>query len=197
MIPTLYKGTGYWVINKPSGLITTPTLDLKRPSVQSELNGSCPHRLDVGTSGCLIVTFDVKVFTYFTEQFQRLEIKKTYWAWCALQSGHLKSWRVENFLKPVRKNGVERMSETKSGGQKAITDFKVLVEKNRTALIECKPLTGRKHQIRTHLATSYSPILGDQMYGNPQAQGRLALHARQIEFIDPEGKIVSVSAPCK
>lgn len=118
-------------------------------------------------------------------------------------------WRVENHLKLRRtvlrhphaskaqdsKVAARKVSlnlPTRSGGQKAITDFRCLLSSGRSALIEARPLTGRTHQIRTHLASSHCPILGDEDYGGEPAP-RLMLHAYHLRW-PWRGQLMEINA---
>ncbi len=79
-------------------------------------------------------------------------------------------------------------------GKPARTVFYVLGEGNGVSAIEAKPLTGRTHQIRVHLAHSGFPIIGDESYGGVPA-ARMMLHCRAMRFTGPRGKIIEAVAP--
>jgi 23S rRNA-/tRNA-specific pseudouridylate synthase len=206
----LFKNDELLAVAKPSGLPSQGTRDPRRPSLdvvlkqQLSLQELYPvHRLDVGTSGVMLWALNSEVARELSESLQSRSWTKVYWALVTRQGtspgSHPKNapsnwptdlWRVENHLKLKRsslrdgQNGVRKVHlnlPTRSGGQKAVTDFRCLLSSGRSALIEARPLTGRTHQIRTHLASSHTPILGDDAYGGEPAS-RLMLHAYQLRW---------------
>ena len=147
------------------------------------------HRLDKDTSGALILAKNKKSCEWVIKQFRERAVKKTYLAICrGLPKEH--RWEVRNHLSKISgKNGFVR--PVHSGGKHAITIFRTLStdSKKDLSLIECRPLTGRSHQIRSHLSLGETPILGDLVYDNKTySNERLevsthCLHAKKIEFI--------------
>ncbi|HRK08450.1 MAG TPA: RNA pseudouridine synthase [Pseudobdellovibrionaceae bacterium] len=207
----LFKNDELLAVAKPSGLPSQGTRDPRRPSLdvvlrqQLSLEELYPvHRLDVGTSGVMLWALNAEAARELSEGVQSRSWTKVYWALVTRQSPASPGsrpkpassawpadlWRVENHLKLTRsslrdsKKSARKVSlnlPTRSGGQKAITDFRCLLSSGRSALIEARPLTGRTHQIRTHLASSHMPILGDEAYGGEPAS-RLMLHAYQLRW---------------
>lgn len=138
------------------------------------------HRLDRFTQGLMIVAHDKVVNKQFHRLFEHRKIKKTY---RAIVSGLLTV-------------GEERLIETPIDEQSAKTQIKVLEQNTETqqSLVELKPETGRKHQIRIHLAELNHPIVNDRQYGNAPFSGDMLLQASGLEFCEPENeKLLQIS----
>lgn len=202
-IQILYEDNWILIVNKPAGLPTQSTVDKKRKNLFDELRNSkrwdyvgLHHRLDVPTSGVILLTKAKSVNKAIADEFKNKTIQKTYH--CMTSS--TPNWneiKYENHLKPIKlKTGKTKMHEVKSGGDFASTSFKVLQVKESYCLIEAMPHTGRMHQIRVHLSALGFPILGDALYGKIQKDvPRLMLHAYQIEFTHPiTKKIIQIKA---
>ncbi len=171
------------------------------------------HRLDRETSGVILFTKTRAVNAAVHEMFEKRSVQKIYRAVCTVseKAGRTQESRrleedsiffVENHIgrispKSARAKWGELLAER--GGLYARTDFTVL---ERTVIggipaakIEARPLTGRTHQIRVHLASIGLPILGDVLYGAPEYK-RTMLHAQSLTFQHPvSGKTITVSAP--
>ena len=210
----VYEDEYIIVVNKPPGLPTQPTLDRKRANLyqllekwrQDELAPlgkikdayiGLHHRLDRDTSGVILFTKKKEANLGVSQIFKEHLAQKTY---IALVENPKKiavpnQWKVDNFLKkdPVKKG---KMKSVRSGGDHALTEFTVLERWNGYLLIQAKPLTGRMHQIRVHLAEYGLPIVGDDFYGTDKYPCRVLLHAAQLTFPHPISKIkISVQAP--
>lgn len=202
------------VINKPPGLPTQPTLDRKRANLYQLLEKwrqdllapqgkikeayiGLHHRLDRDTSGVILFTKKKEANLGVSEIFKKHLAQKTYVALVEnLKNQKVQNtWKVDNFLKKdTIKKG--KMRSVKSGGDRAITEFKILEKMGRYLLVEAKPLTGRMHQIRVHLAEAGLPIVGDDFYGAETQKCRVLLHAAQLTFPHPISKLnISVQAP--
>lgn len=155
------------------------------------------HRLDRDTSGCLILGRHRKALRRLGRLFETGRIEKVYWA---IVEGEPDppAGRID---RPLRKRSTQArgwwMEEAPSGeGQKAVTDYRLLASEAGRSLVECRPRTGRTHQLRVHLALIGHPILGDPVYGTGRQGDALMLHARSIAVPLQEGKPpVSVTAP--
>ena len=155
------------------------------------------HRLDKDTSGILLVAKNDKALEFLQKQFKEKKVEKKY---IALVIGHLKAKEgiIETLLgrspKDRRKQKVYLPHEPGSEGKReAITKYKVLQRFENYDLIEAEPKTGRKHQIRTHLAYSGHPVAGDKLYGfrhqpAPKGLTRQFLHASELKITMPDGK---------
>ena len=171
------------------------------------------HRLDRETSGAILFTKSRAVNAAVHEMFEKRVVQKIYRAVCTVseKAGHAQRSRVlEEDSTFFVENHIGRISPKSArakwgalnaaqGGVYARTDFTVL---ERTVIggipavkIEARPLTGRTHQIRVHLASIGLPILGDVLYGASEYK-RTMLHAQSLTFQHPvSGKTITVSAP--
>ena len=171
------------------------------------------HRLDRETSGVILFTKTRAVNAAVHEMFEKRSVQKIYRAVCALseKTGRTQaSLRLEEDSTFFVENHIGRISPKSArakwgalnaaqGGLYARTDFTVLertvIGGNPVVQIEARPLTGRTHQIRVHLASIGLPILGDVLYGAPEYK-RTMLHAQSLTFQHPvSGKTITVSAP--
>jgi len=194
------------VIDKPAGLLTMGTdTDKERTAyfaltdyvrkgqARSRNRVFIVHRLDRETSGVLL--FAKNETAKFRLQAQWEETEKIY---LAIVQGKLKEREgiVENYL---GENSAHIVYSTPnpSEGKSARTAYRVVKETKEYSVLDVNLLTGRKHQIRVHLAGLGHPIVGDKKYGKPgDKQPRLALHARSIQFKHPHsGEQLSFSAP--
>lgn len=193
------------VINKPSGLLSVPGRE-SRLSVWSVVrqhyadteDWALAHRLDMGTSGLLIITKTRDAFIYMQSQFAQREVKKTY---VALLDGILPH-RHGHISLPIKADPLDRPRQVVDHlfGKPAVTDYEVLSIKHHITRVELYPQTGRTHQLRVHCAHAEglnTPILGDDLYGHGGGD-RLYLHAQEISFFHPitrERMTLRVEAP--
>ncbi len=196
----LFEDEHFLAAEKPAGLPTQDTVDKSRPSFFSALKNqlqkergnefylSLHHRLDRDTSGVMIFAKTKEANTPLADLFKKHQIQKTYLA-ISKKFRCKPAWQSKNFLDEAPRTNRERarMIPVQSGGQVAITDFKVLEDLHQGLLIEAKPLTGRMHQIRAHLSERGLGIFGDDLYAAPKtpAPPRLMLHAFSLEFTHP------------
>ncbi|MCX7910649.1 MAG: RluA family pseudouridine synthase [Endomicrobia bacterium] len=194
----IYEDEDILVINKPPFLKVHPAktfdseitlvdiLSQKIPQAQDwPLNRAyLVHRLDKETSGVLIVAKTPQAQYFLANQFKKREVKKTYHA---IVFGEMKQSEGK-IIAPIRKD--RNISKVDGVGKEAITVFKCLSKNNGFSYLEIYPLTGRTHQIRTHLSFIGYPIIGDVIYKGINKIGtikipRVMLHAYSIEFIHP------------
>jgi 23S rRNA pseudouridine1911/1915/1917 synthase len=171
------------------------------------------HRLDRETSGVVVLTKRAEANRAMKELFSERQVSKVYWA---LVRG-VPEWDTLDCNGPLGPAGreVELAQAVRPDGASARTRFKKLRTLNGLALVGCKPLTGRTHQIRAHLEHVGFPILGDKLYGQPDdiflealrigptdrvkaaiRFARHALHARAIAFPHPvSGQAIRITAP--
>jgi tRNA pseudouridine32 synthase/23S rRNA pseudouridine746 synthase len=182
------------LVNKPTDFLSVPGKELK-DSVLERIRLNYPsatgpllvHRLDMSTSGLLLVAKTEDVYKNLQSQFIQRKVKKTY---IALLDGIVNE--IEGTINlPLRVDLEDRPKQVVcyEHGKNAITQYKVLEIKDNKTRIEFYPITGRTHQLRVHAAHYLglnSPIVGDDLYGT-KAQ-RLHLHAAQIEFTHPLSK---------
>jgi 23S rRNA pseudouridine955/2504/2580 synthase len=192
-IEVIFEDKWLLVVNKPAGLPTQPTPDPKRPSLYSLLLASkkwpyigLHHRLDVPTSGVVLLTKNRDANKGVSELFQGRGLEKNYL--CLVDGVPADdAFECQNHLKPLKlKTGKTKMVATNSGGDFAHTQFSTLKRFPHHALVRATPLTGRMHQIRTHLAELKYPILGDSLYFRADRHfRRLMLHAAELKLTHP------------
>lgn len=180
------EGDGYLVVCKPAGLLTHAGADKTRANLVDLLRKARPdlegltlqHRLDKETSGLLLFTVGDQLRAGVAQSFAERQVKKEYLCW--VRGKRLaSSWSVNAPL--TQKSG--RVSV--GPGQEAHTDFSLLRRDGPYCLVLAVPRTGRKHQIRAHLAHRGLPIIGDDLFGGEPAS-RLLLHAHCLELPHPE-----------
>ena len=195
----VYEDEFILLINKPSGLLSAPgksSVDSVYHRVQSkypEASGTLVvHRLDMATSGLLLIAKNKEVHKNLQAQFKNRSIKKRY---IALLNGKIEgnSGTITLGILPDYNNRPCQMVDNENG-KLALTHWRVLEISNNITRIEFTPVTGRTHQLRIHAAHFLglnAPILGDELYGKKDE--RLYLHAESIEFIHPiSGKTVCI-----
>ena len=188
------------VVNKPAGMLSVPGKAEDRDSVYHRLKKKYPeatgpmivHRLDMATSGLLLVAKTKEVHQDLQAQFANRSIKKRY---VAVLDGIVLSERTGRIELPLCLNPLDRPRQivNKEYGKEAITEYRIISESGSTfnesrkhTRIIFYPLTGRTHQLRVHAAHPEGlgcPILGDELYG--KKADRLYLHAEYIEFRHP------------
>jgi 23S rRNA pseudouridine955/2504/2580 synthase len=210
---TLYEDDDLLVLNKPSGIAvqggtkTPHHIDrlLEGLGDGPETRPRLVHRLDRDTSGVLVVAKRRGVAAKLGRAFQTRSVRKIYWA---LVHGVPKppQGKIEAAL--VKATGPEgdRVRKARPGeqdrAQSAVTHYAVVDRAGQTAaFVSLKPVTGRQHQLRAHMAILGYPILGDEKYpsGAELPAGidrKLYLHARRISFPHPSGEgVVDITAP--
>jgi 23S rRNA pseudouridine955/2504/2580 synthase len=209
----LHMDASVIVLNKPSGLATQGGSGLTRHidgmldslSFGKKQRPRLVHRLDRDTSGVLLIARTVPAAAALAQSLRRRDAQKIYWA---LVRGVPKKPRGTIKIALARKGarGVdERMAAAgrdEEGARHAMTDYVVLGHAGtELSWIAAKPVTGRTHQVRVHLASLGTPIVGDFKYGGTEARGRgdienkLHLHARAIDIAHPDGGRLAVTAP--
>ncbi|OQX00898.1 hypothetical protein BWK69_00505 [Candidatus Parcubacteria bacterium A4] len=155
------------------------------------------HRLDKDTSGIILIAKNNNSLIFFQKQFQERKVEKKY---IALATGVMKDdeGKIETLIGRSPKNRLKQktyslFSPEAKGKRIAITEYKVLENFKDYALMEVVIRTGRKHQIRTHLAHIHHPIAGDKLYGFknqpcPKELKRQFLHAEYLKITMPDGK---------
>lgn len=206
-----YEDEHVLVVDKPAKIVTQPGLAHDRNAL---LNGlfavygqqlqnlgkvrdfGLLHRLDRDTSGLLIVALKAQAYDAIREDFANRRIKKFYWAVC--KGGFTKTSGM--IKKPILETQLgKKVAKISPAGKPAITAYRILEGNDAAALVECRPVTGRLHQVRVHMAAIGHAILGDEEYAKDNVQGlshRVALHAHRIAFVHPaSGELVDVRSP--
>jgi RluA family pseudouridine synthase len=220
-VPVVFEDEHLLALDKPSRLLTSPDrYDPERPNLMKLLHGGIEagkpwaakrgltylmnaHRLDFETSGVILLAKSKPVLIELANLFGTTRPEKTY---VALVHGNpvKPAFFVDAKLAPHPvKVGLVRVDE--KNGKQSQTDFELLEKFNGFSLMQCKPLTGRTHQIRVHLRQAGLPIVGDMLYGGntlllsrlktgyrlkPKKTerpllDRVALHAAELKLIHP------------
>ena len=197
----LYEDNDILVVDKPAGLLTvsTPTdktrtahyilTDYVRKGCAKSRNRSFTvHRLDQWTSGVLVFAKSEEVKLRLQARWK--DAQKKYLAVVhgrpSPKEGIITSYLAEN------KAFVVYSTTNPAKGKLAQTAYKVLKETGRFSLLEITLLTGRKNQIRVHLADKGHPVVGDRKYGKDDGYRRLALHSKSISFKHPaDGRLMT------
>ena len=191
-IRVLYEDDHLLMVRKPDLLLSIPGRHpLNKDCLVTRLQVDYPsasivHRLDLDTSGIMVIPLDKPTHAHISRQFQRREVEKTYHA---LVFGRVVKDEGEIEL-PIARDWANRPRQKicAAGGKPALTRYRVLERfEDRTRLL-LSPVTGRSHQLRIHLRELGHPILGCDMYAHAEALGmapRLMLHATTLGFEHP------------
>lgn len=211
----LFENDDFVVVNKPPFLSTledrkekTNLLGMAREYVST---AQVCHRLDKETSGALAIAKNPEAYRHLSIQFEKRQVRKIY---------HAVADGIHNFNDQLvdaailkQDDGMVKLS--KREGKPAQTYFTALASYKNHTLLECRPITGRMHQIRIHLSVLGAPIAGDEMYGGKPFylsqikrgfnlkketeeqpfMKRMALHAFSLEFLDLKGEELRIQAP--
>ncbi len=191
----IYADEDIIVINKPAGLIVHPGAGCRKGTLVNALLFHFPeiatvgsrerpgivHRLDGETSGVMVVARSALAYKFLQRQFKNREVDKTYiglvWGKFSQKGGKIE-WGIGRHPQDR-----QRFSIRSRHPKEAITIFSVVYEGKDFSVLEIKPVTGRTHQIRVHLAAAGHPIIGDRRYGRKEKTGsRLFLHAQRLAF---------------
>ena len=212
-IPILWEDNDVVVIDKPAGVAAHPSPGWSGPTVTVSLSAAghalatagaaeregVVHRLDVGTTGAMVVAKSAAAYTSLKRQFKERTVDKQYHA------------VVHGFLDPLvgtidapidRHPSKDYKWAVVAGGRESVTHYETLEAWPRASLVEVHLETGRTHQIRVHMAAMRHPCIGDVTYGaDPTVAKELGLtrqwlHARRLGFEHPHtGKNVSFESP--
>jgi 23S rRNA pseudouridine1911/1915/1917 synthase len=197
-LTVIYEDESLAVIDKPSGMVVHPapghpagTLadGLKQRGTTWSLLGGAEragivHRLDRDTSGLLVVAKTEAAHRSLARQLSDRSLGRTYWA---LVHGGFREDTGTIDAPIARHPRDRRRMAIVEGGREAVTDFAVVERLGGATVLELALRTGRTHQIRVHLASIGHPIVGDAVYGRPDAAiGRPALHAMRLRLVHPE-----------
>jgi RluA family pseudouridine synthase len=224
----LYEDDAIIAFDKPSGLLVAPDRwDKERENLMGLVHEKLGrhianvHRLDADTSGLLLCAKTKPALDFVSGQFQSKTVQKRYLAMVVI----LPPERAMKVVAPIR-DGAGSLPDTfavdlglgpderqpgrmrvfkRRGGKDSTTEFTVRERFGKFVFLECRPLTGRTHQIRVHLAAAGAPVLNDVFYGDPEERlilselkrrykgrdeekpliGRLALHASELDLTHP------------
>ncbi len=216
-LPVLYEDRAVLAVDKPAGWLLAPahwrqTHRNLQAALESGLAGGAPwarrrqlkflrfvHRLDAETSGVLLLARSPGALAPLSRLFATRSVDKRYLAVVAGLSRQT-AWTCEWPLRPPE--GPHRPARVdRRAGRPALTAVRLLATVQAAAappraLLEARPLTGRTHQIRVHLAAARLPVVGDTLYGGPPAAEGLGLRAVGLAYRDPfTGRPVCITAP--
>ena len=191
----IFEDSDLIVVEKKEGLLsvttgreteTTAFLILKNYVKKSSTRNKIytVHRLDRETSGVLVFAKHSDAQHILRDNWHEIVTKRVYVAVVEgkveKESDRIVSWLTENEISLKISS-----SRTDNGGKEAITNYRVIKSNDEFSLLEIELETGRKNQIRVHMESIGHPIVGDRKYGSTTTIGRLALHARVLEFYHP------------
>lgn len=202
----IYEDNDIIVVNKPAGIVVHPACGHPSGTLLNALEGHfngkfrafLVHRLDKDTSGIIVAAKNERAKNSLVKQFQKRAVKKVY---IAVVSGKIveKKGRIEAPLgrspEDRRKIVVGPLSKKMS-----VTEFNLVDSGDKFSLVEVHPITGRTHQIRSHMAFIKHPVIGDAVYGGADIIGkhkiqRQMLHSYSLTFLHPRsGKTVRFNA---
>jgi 23S rRNA pseudouridine955/2504/2580 synthase len=210
-ITVLFEDDVLIAVAKPAGIPAHATADPGRSDlytlVRQRLLGpgaylGLHHRLDQDTSGVVLFTKRPDVNEPVAGQFARREVVKIYHAITSRPATAVTArWRTENRLGVVGRGRRARVGAVTEEGQQAVTAFRLLERLDGALLVEARPKTGRRHQIRAHLEADGMPIAGDVRYGGPTRVAgigvtRVMLHAYCLELHHPlTGTLLAIHCP--
>ena len=204
-IDIVYEDPYLLVVDKRPGLLSMSN-NTRQQTVQTVLNrylekgggrntSHLVHRLDRDTSGLMVYAKDVQTQQSLIDGWQQLVTDRRY---IALVEGELESprGRIQSWL-TEDKRFITHSSPVDNGGKFAVTHYNVLESSNGYSLVECELETGRKNQIRVHMADLGHPVVGDHKYGSEiDPMRRLGLHAYMLCFTHPvTGKHLRFETP--
>jgi 23S rRNA pseudouridine955/2504/2580 synthase len=205
----LYEDKSILVIDKPSGTavhggsgISHGVIEILRAARPELRDLSLVHRLDKETSGCLVLAKRRSMLRALHQKFREGIVEKNYLA-LGIGDWQLGDYTVDAPLLVTHRQGGERHVVVRDNGKQARTRIRLSRTYGKFSLLQCRPLSGRTHQIRVHLQNVAHPIAGDERYGDPDINARAAksglkrlfLHAQSIAFPDEHGNELHFTSP--
>ena len=188
----LYVDDDIIMVNKPSGMLSVPGRGAdKQACLINHIHTRYPdalivHRLDMDTSGLMVLARNKTSHRHLSRQFQERQTQKTYMAVCSGRP----TFKQGKTCLPMRCDWERRplqMIDFKQG-KYAETHWQVIKQYPQSFLVKLAPITGRSHQLRLHMKSLGHPILGDNLYADStslKCTPRLMLHAKQLSFKHP------------
>jgi 23S rRNA pseudouridine955/2504/2580 synthase len=211
----VFEDDDYMVINKPPYFSTledrTGASSILELAKKHHEGAQVCHRLDKETSGALLISKHNEAYKHASTQFADRSIEKTYHA-VADGLHNLENEKIDFALHVAASGNVTRISKT---GKPSTTTVRSMRLYKYHTLMECKPVTGRMHQIRVHLAKIGAPLVADGLYGGKDLflssikrnyrpkldveerplMPRVALHAYSLRFTDFQGNVQEIASP--
>ncbi len=203
----LYRDDFIAVIVKPGGLLAVPgrgpdkqdcVTSRLRELIPSSIRQPAVHRLDMATSGIMVLALTKEAHAHLSQQFASRQVEKKYIAVVegtpAGASGEIQlAFRLDPDNRP-------HQVYDPVNGKLGITKWQLISSEGNTSRLELYPHTGRTHQLRVHAAHElglHCPIIGDPLYGKGKEGDQLMLHAAELSFYHPdtEEKLVFISPP--
>ena len=205
----IYQDDDMVVLNKSSGLLSVPgRLPEHQDCLQNRVQRVLPtatvvHRLDMATSGIIIMALNKPAHVAISRQFEQRKTKKSYIARVFGKVTEIEG-SVDLPLICDWPNRPKQMVDHDNGKQSltnySVLSYSTLSSGDESTLIELRPVTGRSHQLRVHMLAIGHPILGDRLYAHEKAlsiSSRLNLHARNLSLTHPvTGELLCFIAPC-
>ena len=199
----VYEDDDLLIVNKPKGMVVHPApghytgtlvnalmyhCKDKLSGINGELRPGIVHRIDMDTTGLLVICKNDKAHNFIADQLKEHSITRKYQA-IVYNAFKDEEGTIEGNI-GRHPNDRKKMTITPNG-KEAVTHYKVLKNLGKYTLIECQLETGRTHQIRVHMTSINHPLLGDEVYGPKNCpynlQGQV-LHAKTLGFIHPTTK---------
>ncbi|RZK41967.1 MAG: RluA family pseudouridine synthase [Pedobacter sp.] len=213
----IFENDDYIVVNKPPFVASLDErgaageVNILRLAKAYSSDAQVCHRLDKETSGAIVVAKNPEAYRHLSIQFEKRKVNKVYHA---VVDGQFQFNDLFVDL-PILNDGNKNVTIDRQDGKRAETYFNTLKHYKHYTLVACKPITGRMHQIRIHLATQRAAIVGDHMYkGKPVYLSsikkgyrlskdeeeqpiikRFALHAKEITFKGLDDTEIRIEAP--
>lgn len=200
----VYEDEDLLVVNKPKGMVVHPApghytgtlvnalmyhCKGKLSGINGELRPGIVHRIDMDTTGLLVVCKNDYAHNFLAEQLKEHSITRQYQAIC--YNGIKEEEGIVDAPIGRDRRDRKRMAIDRSSGREAVTHYRVLERLGKYTYIECQLETGRTHQIRVHMTSIGHPLLGDEVYGPKNCPFHLqgqTLHAKTLGFIHPVTK---------
>ena len=194
----IYNEDSVLILDKPAGIASHGGSGLKLGLIEAVRqidskfkNAQLVHRLDRGTSGCIVLSLKRSVLRRLNTEMREGRVEKKYLAVVDGKWPHKEVCISSNLKKNHLRSGEREVVETPEGKQ-STTEFTLLESNKKLSLLECSLLTGRTHQIRVQASNEGFPVVGDNKYGNNKANtfyrkkgiNRMLLHAKEINFPD-------------
>ncbi len=201
----LYQDNELAVVEKPGGLLSVPgrgpdkqdcVVNRLRKLIPAAISQPAVHRLDMATSGLMVLAITKEAHRILSGQFAKQQVKKKY---IALVDGLIEKeeGQIELAFRLDPDNRPHQIYDP-IHGKKGHTHWRLIGRKNKNSRLEFTPSTGRTHQLRLHASHALglnTPIIGDPLYGNSKRGEQLMLHATFLSFAHPSsGKILQFSS---